>query len=91
MARAPAFRAKSTAAPASAYVMPRRRKPVRVTKQVTAPDGLVGLFLGSAVPGDPGFEQKTRVGGAGLDGAPTGRLAVEIGDETGRCARPRMP
>jgi len=43
MARAPRSRAKSPAAAASARLMPRRRKPARVTKQVTAQTPVVGL------------------------------------------------
>jgi hypothetical protein len=54
------------------------------------PDAVVGLVLGSALPGDTGLEQQTRIGGARLDGAPADGLAVEIGDEAARRARVRV-
>ena len=48
------------------------------------PDTVVGLVLGSARPGD---STKTHIGGARLDRAPAGGLAVEVGYEAARRAR----
>ena len=54
------------------------------------PHAVVGLVLRPPLPRDAGLEQQARVGGARLDRAPAGGLAVEVGDEAARRARPGM-
>src|SRR5205823_8356068 len=54
------------------------------------PDALVGLVLGSSRPRDARLEEKARVGGARLDGAPADGLVVAVGDEAARRARLRV-
>ncbi len=90
MARAPRFRAKSTAARASARLTPRRRKPTRVMKHVTA--HTLSSLLSSARPSrDAGLEQQARVGGAWRDRAPADGLAVDVRDQAARRAGLRVP
>ena len=54
------------------------------------PHAVVGLVLRPPLPRHAGLEQQARVGRARLDRAPAGGLAVEVGDEAARRARPGM-